>query len=135
MTYGIATGTILRPLGSDMDPTILEWIDLDLAATKQIIVGLSNDEVINNCDSAVEMWSMLCTIHKPTHIQLSQVFICILWQKQATEDTDITDHLNELTHMHNLIAIQGKHVSDTNFKDIMIETLPHLWHPKVQYLW
>ena len=119
-----------------MDPAILEWIDLDLAATEQILVGLSNNEVnhVVNCHTAVETWSMLHTIHEPTHIQLGQFSISMLWQKWAAKDTDITDHLNELTHTRNLLASQGKHVLDADFKDVMIETLPHSWNPFVSSL-
>ena len=135
-TYGIATGTIPKPLGPDMDPTISEWIDLDLAATEQILIGLSNNELnhVVNCHTAVETWSTLRTIHEPTHIQLGQFSISMLWQKRAAKDTDITDHLNELTYTHNLLASQGKHVSDADFKDVMIETLPCSWNPFVSSL-
>ena len=135
-TYGIVTSTITKPLGPDMDSAVVEWIDLDLAATEQILVGLSNNEVnhVVNCHTAAETWSTLRTIHEPTHIQLGQFSISMLWQKRAAEDTDITNHLNELTHTHNLLASQGKHVSDADFKDVMIETLPRSWNPFVSSL-
>ena len=135
-TYGIATGTITKPPGPDTDPAVAEWIDLDLAATKQILVGLSNNEVnhVVNCHTAAETWSTLRTIHEPTHIQLGQFSISMLWQKRAAEDTDITDHLNELTHTRNLLTSQGKRVSDADFKDVMIETLPRSWNPFVSSL-
>ena len=134
--FGITMGNIPRPSGPNTDPAIAEWIDLDLAATEQILVGLTNDEVnhVVNCDTAVEMWSTLCTIHKPAHVQLGQFSISMLWQKHATEDTDITEHLNELTHTWNLLTSQGKCVSDIDFKDVMLETLPHSWNPFVSSL-
>ena len=36
--------------------------------------------------------------------------------------------------MHNMITSQGKHVSDADFKTIMVENLPHSWNPFISSL-
>ena len=52
----------------------------------------------------------------------------MLWKKHATNDTDITKHLNQFTYTHNLLALQEKPTSDSNFKNAMLETMPTSWN-------
>ena len=100
-------------------------------ARKQILVGLTNDQVnhIANYSTVAQIWQALTTIHAPTHVHLGRYTISMLYHMHATEDTDITEHLNEMIHTRQILAQHEKPVTDPDFKNILLECLPHSWNP------
>ena len=64
---------------------------------KQILVGLTNDQVnhVANYSTVAQIWQALTTIHALTHVHLGRYTISMLYHMRATEDTDITEHLNK----------------------------------------
>ena len=131
--YDIMLGSVPRPPGSDSTPAVAEWRERDLMAREQILVGLTNDQVnhVANYCTAAQIWQALTTIHAPTHVHLCWYTISMLYHMRATEDTDITEHLNEMIRIRQILAQHEKPVTDPDFKNILLECLPHSWNPFV----
>ena len=86
------------------------------------------------CVTAVQTWEALHTIHEPAHILLGQYSVGDLWATHASEDTDITEHVANLTNICHTLIQNQQYVSDADFKNILLDSIPHSWEPFISAL-
>ncbi|KAF8550925.1 hypothetical protein OG21DRAFT_355892 [Imleria badia] len=117
-----------RPPGPDTDPDVALWIRRSRDAKAQIIVSLTDNQLMNTegCATAPQTWEALRAIHEPAHILLGQYSVGDLRAIRATEDTDITEHVANLTNIRHTLIQNQQHVSDADFKNILTRALSRL---------
>ncbi|KAF8556082.1 hypothetical protein OG21DRAFT_1563804 [Imleria badia] len=125
----VVLGETPRPPGPDTDLDVAFWIRRSCNAKAQIIVSLTDNQLMNieSGATAPQTWEALRTIHEPAHILLRQYSIGDLWAIHTTEDTDITDHITNLTNIHHTLIRNQQHVSDSDFKNILLDSVPRSW--------
>ena len=77
---------------------------------------------------------MLHTIHEPAHILLGQYSISDLSATCASEDTDITEHIANLTNICHTLIQNQQYTSDADFKNILLNSVPCSWEPFISAL-
>ena len=89
---------------------------------------------ITGCITAMQTWEALRTIHEPAHILLGQYFVGDLWATCASKDTNITKHVANLTNICHTLIQNQQYVSDADFKNILLNSVPCSWEPFISAL-
>ena len=102
----------------------------------QIVVNLTDMQLMHTtgCITAMQTWEALCTIHEPAHILLGQYSVGDLWATCTSEDMDITEHIANLTNIHHTLIQNQQYISDADFKNILLDSVPHSWEPFISAL-
>jgi hypothetical protein len=127
-------GTIYHP-ENDIDST-KNWDYNDNYTQMMIVNNITSMEMVHigQCKNAKAMWNSLETVHKSKGHQTIVSVIQNLFHTHATEDNNISDHLNKLKEYWeriNMMNDKNFMISDPLFKVIISSSLPLSWDTKM----
>jgi hypothetical protein len=124
--YQIVTRITPRP----QDPAAAaDWDLKDQIGKEMITTRIKDEQVIHisECVTAAQMWDALRIIHEPQSQQTIISTMKVLYSTEAAENADIPTHLHQMRAMCEHHTISGHIINDTNFKAILVASLPHTW--------
>lgn len=118
------------------DPThnpvgVKHWCQNNTYVKMLINVNIFDDERVHTqgCATAHEMWGNLKTIYKMSNSLVYTNKLQTIFQLQATDGTNIPEHLKKLKKLWDKISIYNNQLmSDIFFKQIIAQSLPHSWN-------
>jgi gag-polypeptide of LTR copia-type len=115
------------------DPTSTRnWRKNDAHACSIIVSNIAESQLIhtNRCNTSHKMWEALRSVHEQHGHQTTMNLIRVLFKTSASEDADITQHLNKIKSIWECInVLSGEHFkfSGQFFKLVVASSLPASW--------
>ena len=94
-----------------------------------LCLSVGDDQMIHlaETDTVAKMWENLKTIHEVKGQQTIIALKRAMFRKAATKDSDIPAHLIEMKHMRAKLHQMGCLLPETEFRDVLISSLPKSW--------
>lgn len=124
--FGVATGSIKKP--EDSEGAAI-WNSQDLIAQELITTSIKDEQVIHisECETSAEMWSKLWAVHEGLRLSHKVSTQKKLYAAQASEGTDIAEHIKEMKRLRNRLSLAGYRIEESMFKEILVSSLPRSW--------
>jgi hypothetical protein len=130
-------GMVKRPNEDDDMAGAHNWDKNDSWAQQVIIHNITSSQMnhVRSKSTAEAMYSALTVTHENKAHQTVNYIQCLLYETKAHEGEDLLKHLDTLKSYHDCInkfPNANFHVSDMQFKSIILVSLPSTWQTFVE---